>query len=156
NTPSDWVLDTPSCAVTSPNGGGYNANGATVTVNLKEGEDWTCTYTNHRKPKLTVTKTLLPSGDTGLFNLRIDGTTAGTGANVGNNGTTGAVTVSVGQHTVDEGAGTGTNLSNYIKVIDGDCAADGTITLAAGDNKVCNITNTRSATLTVNKVLNPS
>jgi hypothetical protein len=40
-----------------------------------------------------VTKTLVPSTDTGLFNLQIDGTTAGTGANVGNGGTTGAVIV---------------------------------------------------------------
>src|SRR5262249_60960009 len=50
-----------------------------------------CTISNTRNNgTLTVVKSLSPSGDPGLFNLQIDGATAGTGANVGNAGSTGA------------------------------------------------------------------
>ena len=81
------------------------------------------------------------SNDTGLFNLKIDGTTFAT--DVGNNGTTGVQFVTIGSHTVSETAGTGTSLTDYISVIGGDCDASGNVTLAAGDSKTCTITNTR-------------
>jgi len=102
---------------------------------------------------LTVNKVVVPGTDTGKFNLQIDGTTKA--ADVSNGGTTGQVQVSTGSHTVSEVAGTGTSLSQYTTVISGDCAPDGTVTLADGDNKVCTITNTRIPTLTVNKVVVP-
>jgi len=102
---------------------------------------------------LTVNKVVIPGADTGKFNLWVDGTTKAT--DVSNGGTTGLVHVSVGSHTAGEIAGTGTSLSNYTTVISGDCASDGTVTLAEGDNKVCTITNTRIPTLTVNKVVIP-
>jgi hypothetical protein len=99
-----------------------------------------------------VNKTLSPGGDPGPFNLQIDGSTAGTGANVGNGGTTGAVTVTATTHTVGETAGTSTDLANYSTVIGGDCASNGSVTVNSGDAKVCSITNTRkSATLTLQK-----
>src|SRR5205823_424515 len=87
---------------------------------------------------------------------QIDGSPAGTGANAACGGTTGAVTVTATTHTVGETAGTGTDLANYTSVISGDCTAAGSVTLAAGDNKICTITNTRKPTLTVNKVCAPS
>ena len=135
-------------------GGDCAADGS---VTVAAGESKVCTITNTRKPKLTVNKVLVPANDTGLFNLQIDGGTAGTGANVGNGGTTGAVVVDLGPHLVGETAGTGTSLSDYTTVISGDCdPATGTVTVAAGDNKVCTITNTRKPRLTVNKVLVPA
>src|SRR5258708_15319116 len=45
---------------------------------------------------------------------------------------------------VGETAGSATALRNYPSVITGVCASDGNITLAAGENKVCTITNTRN------------
>jgi hypothetical protein len=43
-------------------------------------------------------------------------------------------------------------LADYLTpVIGGDCAADGSVTLAAGDNKVCTITNTKKANITIIK-----
>ncbi|MDZ7798185.1 MAG: SdrD B-like domain-containing protein [Patescibacteria group bacterium] len=93
---------------------------------------------------LTVNKVLVPSNDTGLFNLMIDGVVAGTGTNVGNGGTTGAQTVSVGNYVVSENAGTNTDLSNYTSVISGDCDAQGNVTVGNSENKVCTITNTRN------------
>jgi hypothetical protein len=139
-------------------GGDCLPNGS---VTVFDGDDKVCTVTNTRKPRLTVNKVLSPAADPGLFNLQIDNVTAGTGANVGNNGTTGAQVVTVGLHTVRETAGTGTNLVDYASVIGGDCAANGTVTLAPGDTKVCTITNTRRPPvgtppkLTVIKILQP-
>src|SRR5207249_83079 len=105
----------------------------------------------------TVNKACVPANDTGKFNLQIDGTTAGTGANaVCGTGTTGAVTVTAATHTVGETEGTGTSLFDYTQVIGGDCAANGSVTLAAGDNTVCTTTHARKPTLTVNKACVPA
>jgi alpha-tubulin suppressor-like RCC1 family protein len=73
-----------------------------------------------------------------LFNLQIDGVTVR--ANV-NGGSTGPQVVSPGKHTVSETGGTGTSLGALGTMIGGDCAADGTVNLALGDNKTCTITN---------------
>ncbi len=103
------------------------------------------------KPKLTVTKILIPSNDPGLFNLTIDGQK--NASNVTNGGTTGARNVSLGGHIVGETEGAKTNLNNYTSYMGGDCAADGSVTLGPGDNKICTITNVRKANLTVFKVV---
>ena len=126
------------------------------TINLAAGDNKVCTITNKRKATLTVNKVLQPAGDVGRFNLQIDGETKGTGANVGDGGTTGAVATGFGSHTVGETGANGTDLLNYETTIDGDCASDGTITLAAGDEKTCTITNKRKPKLTVTKVLVPA
>ena len=64
---------------------------------------------------LTVNKVLSPSNDPGLFNLLVDGTAKA--SNVGNGGTTGALTISAGTHTVSETAGTNTSLSSYSSTV---------------------------------------
>jgi uncharacterized repeat protein (TIGR01451 family) len=138
---------------TSATGGDCAANGS---ITLTAGQNAVCTITNTRKPTLTVNKVCAPANDAGKFNLQIDGSTAGTGANAACGGTTGAVLSSVGAHSVGETAGTGTSLADYISVTGGDCAANGSITLSAGQNAVCTITNTRKPTLTVNKVCVPA
>lgn len=92
-------------------------------------------------PYLTVTKTVVPAGDSGRFNIQIDGSTKAT--DVGNGGRTSRMSLSEGTHTVSETAGIGTNLSDYISIIGGDCAADGSITLAGDDDKMCTITTAR-------------
>ena len=94
-------------------------------------------------PTLTVRKILFLANDPGRFNLRIDGVIQAFAA--GNNGTTGAITTSVGAHSVSEVAADdgSTDLANYITTFGGDCSATGSVTLAAGDNKTCTITNRR-------------
>ena len=94
-------------------------------------------------PTLTVRKILFLANDPGRFNLRIDGVIQAFAA--GNNGTTGAITTSVGTHSVSEVAADdgSTDLANYITTFGGDCSATGSVTLAAGDNKTCTITNRR-------------
>lgn len=121
------------------------------------------TVTAHVQCKLTVVKKLDPTTDSGKFNLLIDGATKAT--NVGHNGTTGAQTVTLGNHTVSETAGTGTTLSNYISKINCGGAdvndTTTTVSFASGDSdKTCTITNTKKGSVTVKKttdgVVNPS
>ncbi|MCA1576138.1 MAG: hypothetical protein LC794_02085, partial [Acidobacteria bacterium] len=101
------------------------------SISLGAGEVVTCTFTNAKKPKLTVTK--IVTNDNGGtkqvsdFPLFVDGNPVSSG--VKNTSTVGAHTVS---ETTDPG---------YTATIGGDCAADGSITLAAGDDKSCTITN---------------
>lgn len=174
---SDFPLFVGAVGVTSGQQNGFNAGAYTISetqqsgyqqvsitgdcdsngnVTLGLGDVKSCTITNDDiAPTLKVNKVVVPSSDTGLFNLQIDGSTAGTGANVKDGGTTGTVTSTAGAHTVGETAGTGTDLSNYTAVISGDCAADGTITLGLADNKTCTITNTRKGSITIVKDAQP-
>jgi hypothetical protein len=155
--------DTSLGDYTSVIGGDCAADG---TITLAANQSATCTITNTRNPippaTITVTKACLPADDPGRFNLTIDGHTAGTGANVACGGSTGAVTVQPRIHTVGETAGSSTDLANYTTIIGGDCAADGSVLVAAGDQATCTITNVRHkppepfAILTVNKICVPA
>jgi len=100
-------------------------------IELDAGETVTCTFTNTKLPTLTVTKVVVNnSGGTKTvsdFPLFIDGSPATSSV---------PKTVSVGAHIVSE-----TSSASYTATIGGDCDADGNITLAAGNNKTCTITN---------------
>ena len=101
------------------------------SINLAAGETVTCTFTNAKKPKLTVTKIVVNNNggtkQVSDFPLFVDGNAVTSGVKN---------TSTVGAHTVSE-----TTDAGYTATIGGDCAADGTITLAAGDDKSCTITN---------------
>ena len=108
---------------------------------------------------LRIDKALSPADDPGRFDLQIDGSVAGTGANVTNNGTTGDVAVvatpSGTNHLVQETAAAGTTLSNYQTTIvcrqsggAGTVVASGSgtslaVPVSAGGAVVCVIDNTR-------------
>lgn len=95
---------------------------------------------------ITVNKACSPTNDPGLFNLRIDGVTYG--ANKPCGGTTGAITVGVGIHTVSETAGTGTILTNYFPTFSGACNVAGQVIISnPSDAVTCTITNTNIAPL---------
>ena len=97
--------------------------------------------------------------ETGQFNLQIDGATAGTGANVGNGGTTGALPLTSSPapgtpHTIGETAGNNTSMANYSAVytcsdagmsISGDATVPFTVNVVDGANITCTITNTHNA-----------
>jgi subtilase family serine protease len=91
-------------------------------------------------PQLAVTKVLVHPWwrSLRLFNLQIDGVTVQANSN---GGSTGPRVVSPGLHKVGETGGTGTILGDFYTVIGGDCAGDGTVSLAAGQSKACTITN---------------
>jgi hypothetical protein len=131
------------------------------TITLVAGDEAVCTIVNVRRKtpaaELTVTKICVPADDGGRFNLTVDGQTA---QNVACGGSFGPTAVPPGQHQVSESAGTGTNLGDYTTTIGGACAADGTVTLAAGQLATCTITNVRApeqtGTLEIQKQCNPA
>ncbi len=113
-------------------GGWIQVSNTCTDVVVAEGETKTCTITNARLPQLTLVKTVTnDNGGTATttdFQAKIDDSNVPWNA---------AQTVSIGAHTASE-----TSLAGYTADEWGtDCAANGTITLAAGDNKVCTITN---------------
>jgi Prealbumin-like fold domain len=126
-------------------GGDCLSNG---TVTLEAGDHARCWFVNVRRrtpqpAALTVTKICDPTDDGGRFNLTVDGQTE---TDVACGGSFGPISVAAGQHQVSESAGTGTNLSDYTSAIGGDCAADGSVTLPAGKQATCTITNVRTGT----------
>ena len=149
-----------------PSGAGTSLTGITVAAN----DVVVCTITNTRKTgTIEVNKVLSPTTDPGRFDLQIGGTTRT--ANVGNGGTTNAVTLPTGTYSVGElGNGT-TSLAAYTTQIA--CTVNGSpgpsgssttlsgIALAAGDVVVCTITNTvrpitDTATIELKKALSPT
>ena len=145
NVPAGWSQTSVTC--TNGSGTVSNTNFA-VTSNGTV----TCTFVNTKQSTLTVNKVCDPVSDNGKFNLQIDGVTKAADASCG--GSTGAVVVSAASHTVGELAGAGSVLSDYTTVIGGDCGSNGSVTLAAGENKTCTITNTlKRGTIIVKKVM---
>ena len=122
----------------------------TVTVN--PGDSITCTYLNARDTgTIKVVKNIVPSNDTGTFNLLINGEIKATVAMETFDKSTGEVKVPTGTHTVSETGAFGTDLNDYIKEISGACDSTGSVTVAKDENKECYITNTRKATINVTK-----
>ena len=119
------------------------------SVQVDKGDTWVCTITNTRKTgTIKVTKALSPATDAGRFNLLIDGAAKAT--DVGDGGTTGAVAVTLGTHTVAEAAGTATDLAKYTSTLVCKDTAhgnavdnDGSLQVAKGDAWECLFTNTR-------------
>ena len=140
-------------------GGACAANGS---VTLAANQSKTCTITNTRKPTLTVNKICVPDPDPGRFDLLIDGHKKGVDdvdCATGGNRTTGPVALTIGAHRIGEQGDGATRMADYTATYGGDCSAQGTITLAAGDSKTCTITNTRratNATLTIEKICDPT
>src|SRR5207247_1947660 len=95
-------------------GGDCDADGH---VSVKAADTQHCTLTDTPKSRtIEVRKSLFPTSDSGKFNLLVDDAVKAT--NVGNNGTTGLVSVEAGQHGVSETAGTGSSLGDYTSSID--------------------------------------
>ena len=148
--------DTDLGGYTSTIGGDCAADGS---MTVKAGDSATCTITNVRAPQtgtLKVNKVCKPADDGGRFDVFVDDAPF---PDVACGDTTGQVTLPAGKHTVREASGAGTSLADYTSVIGGDCAADGSITVKAGDSATCTITNThrppQPATLTVDKLCVP-
>ncbi len=101
---------------------------------------------------IELRKVVAPVGDPGVFNLLLNGQVLATG---GNGTIAGPYTVGVGEGTVSETAGPGTNLTDYESTID--CTRNGTTevsttgtkvdgAIANGDFVVCTFTNRRITT----------
>jgi hypothetical protein len=130
---TDVTLDAGSYSVAETAVTGYAGSySSDCTGTIAVGESKTCTITNDDvAPKLTVTKVVVnDNGGTEVitnFPLYVDSGSVTSGVQI---------TTTIGLHTVSEASDPG-----YTDVITGDCASDGTITLALGDVKSCIITN---------------
>jgi len=140
---------------------GTTNDGTSLTIQIGAGEPVTCTFTNTRKTgTIEVRKALSPTDDPGTFDLSIDGTVRKAGA--GHGGTTGALTVAPGTHTVAEAGAAGTDLGEYAATLacretvsdEALMTADGQVAVGAGEVVVCTFTNTRrTGDLTLTKVV---
>ena len=106
------------------------------SVTLAPGDNKVCTITNDDRPEPPATITLIKhvinddGGDAIVsdFDLFLNGQQVTSGV---------ATTVDPGTYSASE-----TNLSGYTaSAWSGHCAANGTVTVAAGEDKVCQITN---------------
>ena len=153
--PSGWSLATIVCTVTSPNGGAQTVNKPAVSINLKEGENVTCTFSNERQQAtLTVIKHV--ENDNGGSAVASDwqihvksGVNDVAGSPKSGKESPGdAYTLSAGTYSVSEAGGP----SGYTATFSGACDNGGSVTLALGDELTCTITNDdQGATLTVIK-----
>jgi hypothetical protein len=87
---------------------------------------------------ITIEKHCIPASSPGRFHLELDQQIF---QNMACGQSTGPVTAAAGLHVVGE-AGTNPNTGRYKATIGGDCAANGSITLAAGQQATCIVTNT--------------
>ena len=154
-----------SGGVTSSSGGGGAGGGSLGTpagFNASPSGNGSVTLT-HTATTVEVINTLSPPSDPGLFDLKVDGTTAL--ADAGNGDTTYQQVVSNGPAitTVEETAGTDTVMFGYDSAIACDNGASGTgpgpldLTVPATDSVICTITNTRlSGTLRVVNRMRPA
>ncbi len=129
---SGWELTNISCDDINST---VDISTRTASFNVEANETVTCTFTNTKTPKLTVIKVVTnDNGGTKTvsdFPLFVDENPVTSGV---------ANSFSVGAHIVSE-----TTDSTYSSTISGDCDVNGNITLAAGDNKTCTITNNDNA-----------
>jgi hypothetical protein len=144
----------PPCVLTSDNGGSSSAaqstTAATVTINMKEGENYSCTFTNTRQSgSITLTKVVQSNhggnAAVGDFPLLLAGATVTSGTSNSRD---------AGSYSVNETQQTGYEFVS----ITGDAACPsalgGSITLAQGQNVSCTITNRDIApTLALNKTV---
>jgi uncharacterized repeat protein (TIGR01451 family) len=153
---NELTIDAGTYTVVEDASDGYTTTYDNCTrVTVPNGDKATCTITNTRQTgTVEIVKNLEPNADPGRFDLLLDGSSELDDA--GDGGSTDAVTVDTGTHTVGEAAGSGTSLGNYASTIT--CTEDGgegeTVASAAGagpldvevgvgDEIVCVITNTR-------------
>jgi hypothetical protein len=149
-TVSPWALSfgTPVCTVASPNGGSQSASSNTLSINLREGEDVTCTFINTRQSaSLTLVKNVVSDNGGTATATQWTLNASGPGGPYGGSGG-GTFQVDPGSFTLSEtGTVTGyTNGTTYSCVKNGGSAVDGnSITLANGDNVTCTINNNDNA-----------
>jgi uncharacterized repeat protein (TIGR01451 family) len=156
---SGWALsfNNPVCTVTSANGGSQSSNVGTrtVSINLAEGENVTCTFINTKQQGTIIVKKVMVGGtDTFTFT----GTPSGSIST--NNGTISA-NVNAGQYQSTETVPAGWDLTS-ISCDDSDSTGNvGTKTVtfnvASNETVTCTFTNTKQApALTLVKTATPS
>jgi phage-related protein len=162
---SGWSLTGRSCVITgtaTPKTFTSVTNG--VSVDLSQGEDVTCTFTNTKQPVLRIDKVTVPSGDTQSFTFT-PSYNSGTTFNLTDAATPNSSgPIAVGTHTVAETVPSGWTLTSRACVLTGTATAKTfsnitngvSVDLAAGEDVTCTFTNTKQAILRIDKVTSPS
>jgi hypothetical protein len=108
----------------------------TASMTVGSGDHVTCTFENHRRPRLTVIKTVVNNnGGTAAstaFTMDVTGTNV-SNAHFPGNAAGATVVMDAGSYSVDESGGP----SGYAKTLSAGCSG----TIADGDDKTCTITN---------------
>src|SRR6266545_396508 len=149
-TVAGWTLSlaNPPCVVTSPNNGSSSASGSTVSINLREGENLTCTFTNTRQAAhlIVIKHVVNDNGGTAVasaFTMSVTGSSPSPASFAGAESPGTTVTLSPGSYSVSE-----TGPSGYSSSFSADCSGS----IAAGQTKTCTVTNDdQAATLIVIK-----
>jgi uncharacterized repeat protein (TIGR01451 family) len=126
--PAGWYLVAEDAA------SGWDTSYANCSqIFIPNGGSATCKITNERQTgNVTVIKDLNPADDEGRFDLLVDGSVRANG--IGDGGSTGAISLPTGDHTVGERGDGDTNLADYASSIE--CRANagegGIVASAAG------------------------
>ncbi len=145
-----WSLTGLTCSLTGTGSQSTNTGTRTATLNVQEGDIFSCTYTNTlQSAHLTLVKTITNdnggSAATSAWTLAANGPTNISGV-TGNASVTNAE-VNGGTYTLSESGGpTGYTGGTYSCVKNGGSAViSNSITLAAGDNATCTVNNNDNA-----------
>lgn len=151
NQSNGWSLTNIGCTVINPNGGTQTVTNATVDINLQEGENVTCTYTNQQQEAhlIVIKHVVNDNGGTAAasdFTMTINGVTVtGDSSFPGEEAPGTNKIVSPGTYNVTE-----TGVVGYAATYSTDCTG----TIAAGQTKTCTVTNDDiGSSLTVTKVV---
>ena len=145
SVPAGWSLDDISCTVTSPNDGTQEDTIPSLVIDLKEGEDVTCTFTNTlQQGTLTVQKTTIPAADPTVFTINATGSGTVTEGGAGTISDTSdkSYTVTAGTYYVSKTVPDGWNKT-------GDTCQG--VVVEAGGTSSCTITNTKLGKIIVEK-----
>jgi hypothetical protein len=151
----DLSFNNPVCTVTSANGGSQSATTNGVNINLREGENVTCTFVNTEdqtktRGNIKVVKQTLPDGSPQSFTFNANYDVDGFSLTDGTSNTSVQLIPSAeggGPYSVSENAVAGWTS-------DGGVCDNGTpnnITVVAGETTTCTFTNTQTPKLTVIK-----
>lgn len=162
--PGPGSLDnyTSSIDCTRNGGAGPSASGSKLEVAVAAGDALDCTFTNVRKPVITVRNSLRPRFDPGDFQLTVDGSLVNDAAGTADSG---YALVAAGGHTVGEAAAAGTDLADYTSSISctkngaADVSGAGTslaVNVDPGDRELCTVSNLRRDTVTLHVASTPS
>jgi len=152
-----WPLTGIVCTVDSANGGSQSQSGNTETINLKEGEDVTCTFTNTEdaektRGKLIVIKHVInDNGGNAIasnWTMDVTGTPTSHNAGVESPGTPHFLKPDTAYSVSESGGPTG-----YSATYSTDCTS--TTGIPAGETRTCTVTNDDNApSLTLDKITN--
>ena len=157
--PAGWGFDSVSCSVVNQNGGSYTTSTTTVSIVMKEGEFWTCTYLDSlRVGYLTIIKHVVNdnggSASASDWSIHVkSGSSEVTGSPQPGSEVGTTYTLLPGTYIASESGGpSGYTFTGF----SGDCDSSGSVSVVVGQTKSCTLTNDdqQAYVIVVKKVIN--